>query len=484
MHSNHNSLCIYAGVAKRDISTHAQSVTVNDPLYVKVLVLDDKIKRVAIIAMDTVAIGGPYDVKDDFLDRLRNIVRKNFAIADVMMNASHTHTVMPMLCEDKEQLQKTIEAVSEACNNMVPVYIGSGAGYEDSIMINRTLRLKNGKHWTIRQANPCPPDHEVENLGPVDPQIGILRVDRLDGSSLAVVYTFSCHPLLGLPDGSVTANYPGFASEIIEEHFHTTAIFLQGTGGDITEILYKDITRPMDSKPVGQTLGLSTLKALKDIPTGNVSMNHFNEVIRFPRRTDIPMRINDLQTERNILLKSLRNTSLNFRSFLPLFIKYVLNPEYPSDYSYRYMHEKTRGTCDLRRLDQLNKQRIDKYLSNITIMEKLARIESNISTLETYLKINEESGEDTITAEIQGIRIGDFVMVTSPAETLVEVGLNIRKSSPYEKTYVISPSNGYMQYGAPEDYYDRGGYEVTECMLGFGWQKIFEEKAMDIINRL
>ena len=484
MPCDQSSTCLYAGVAKRDISSHAQNVSVNDPLYLKVLVLDDGMKKVAVIAMDTVAIGGPYDVKDDFLERLKTLVKQEFGILDVMLNATHSHTVMPMLCDDREQLQKAIEAVREACSDMVPVKIGSGTGYEDSIMINRTLRLKNGSHWTIRQANPCPPDHEVESLGPVDPQIGILRVDRLDGSSLAVVYTFSCHPLLGVPDGSITANFPGFASKVIEENYNTTAIFLQGTGGDVTEVLYKDITRPMDSKPVGQTLGLSTLKALKDIPTGNVTMNHITESVQFPRRTDIPMRIENLQYERNILLKSLINTSLNFRSFLPLYIKYALNPDYPSDYSYRYMHEEARGVRELRRLDQLNKQRIDKYLNNITIMEKLARIENNISTLETYLKLNEESGEDTISAEIHGIRIGDFVMVTSPTETLVEVGLNIRKSSPYEKTYVISPSNGYMQYGAPESYYDKGGYEVTECMLGSGWQKIYEEKAMEIIGRL
>ena len=90
----------------------------------------------------------------------------------------------------------------------------------------------------------------------------------MDGTSLAVVYTFSCHPLLGVPDGSVTANFPGFASQVIEENFHTTAIYLQGTGGDVTEVLYKDITRPMDSKPAGLALGLSTLKALQNIKTG------------------------------------------------------------------------------------------------------------------------------------------------------------------------------------------------------------------------
>ena len=41
-----------AGVAKADITTAAKSIVVRDPLYAKVLVLDDGQTRVAIIAMD------------------------------------------------------------------------------------------------------------------------------------------------------------------------------------------------------------------------------------------------------------------------------------------------------------------------------------------------------------------------------------------------------------------------------------------------
>ena len=48
-----------------------------------------------------------------------------------------------------------------AAGSMTPVRVGSGVGREDRIMMNRTLRLANGRHWTIRHTNPCPPDDEV-----------------------------------------------------------------------------------------------------------------------------------------------------------------------------------------------------------------------------------------------------------------------------------------------------------------------------------
>jgi hypothetical protein len=67
---------------------------------------------------------------------------------------------------------------------------------------------------------------------------------------------------------------------------------------------------------------------------------------------------------------------------------------------------------------------------------------------------------------------------------LTEVGLNIKKSSPYEKTFVVGFSNGYMHYGPPADDYDSGGYEVTECLLAPEWQEILEDKAAEMISDL
>jgi len=477
-----------AGVAKSDITADAEGVVVNDPLYAKALVLDDGRTKVAIIAMDAVAIGGIGDIGDAFLPRLRDRIQKELGIPgpNVLVNASHTHPPGRLLCDDAEQLDRTFDAVRRAKENMTPVKVGSGRGYEDRIMINRTLRLKDGKSWTIRQANPCPPDDDVAGLGPVDPEIGILRIDRQDGRPLAVVYNFACHPLLGVPQGSVTANFPGFASAVIEGNLGSgaMALFLQGAGGDVTEVLYKDVNRPRDAEPVGIMLGLSTLKALKDIRTKDADLNAVSETVEFPRRTDIPERIEELQQEQARLLESLRFTSLNLKTFLPLYIKYALNPRYPSDYSYRYMHAEQIGTDELVALDAQNRKNIEKYLNNIQAMEKLARIQDKIATLKRHQAINRESGEKTVRTEVQGIRIGDCVVVTSPAELLVEVGLNVKRSSPYEHTLVAACSNGYIHYGPPAADYERGGYEVTECFLAPEWQQIFEKAAIEVIRRL
>jgi hypothetical protein len=477
-----------AGVARSDITTDAEDVRVNDPLYAKALVMDDGETKLAIVAMDVTAIGGIGEVGDDFLPALREGIESELGIpgANVLVNASHNHPPGRLLCEPAEQLARTFDAVKRAAEGMVPVTVGSGVGHEDRISMNRTLILKNGKGWTIRHSNPCPPDDEVAGVGPMDPEIGILRIDREDGRPLAVIYNFACHPYITVPQGGVTADFPGFASAVIEDHLGdgAMALFLQGAGGDITEVLYKDVNRPTDSAPHGRMLGLSTVKALRDIETGDAKLAVITETIELPRKSDFDERIAELEAEQARLLKSLRGTSLNLKTFLPLYIKYSLDPEHPSYYSYRYMQSEKVGTNELSGIDARNRGHIDKYVRNIRAMEKLARNQDKIATLERHKAITQEAGEPTLVTEVQGMKIGDFVLITSATEAGVEIGLNLKKASPHEHTFMAAYSNGYIHYGPPAADYDEGGYEVTECLLAPEWQAIYETKAKEILGRL
>ncbi|MCP4643819.1 MAG: hypothetical protein GY851_25475, partial [bacterium] len=334
-------------------------VRVNDPLYAKALVMDDGATKLAIIAMDVTAIGGIGEVGDDFLPTLRGRIETELGIPgrNVLVNASHNHPPGRLLCEPAEQLERTFDAVRRAAENLTAVKVGAGVGHEDRIGMNRTLRLKNGKAWTIRHGNPCPPDDEVESVGLIDPEIGILRVDRLDGTPLAVVFNYACHPYITVPRGGVTADYPGFASAVIEENLghDAMALFLQGAGGDITSVLYKDVHRPRDSEPLGRMLGLSTLKGLRGIETKDVTLSVINEDLALPRKADFEERVAELEAEQEKLLKSMAGTSLNFRTFLPLYLQYELNAEHPSYYSYRYLQSEQLGTDELSGIDEQNR---------------------------------------------------------------------------------------------------------------------------------
>jgi hypothetical protein len=482
-----NATQLKAGVAKSNITVTGPGHIIHDSLYVKALVLDDGLTRIAIISIDAIAIGGIGSIDNDFINKVRSQIQRDLNIkpANVLINASHLHGAGYTVVSDVDK--RTVEAVKRAWKNRTPVTVGAGIGYEDRIMENRRLELKNGKNWTIRHANPNPPDEEVTGIGPVDPEIGVLRLNRVNGKTLAIVYNFACHPYQGVPDKGTTADFPGFASRLIEDNLgnDATAIFLQGCAGDISTVLYKDVNNPRDAEPLGNMLGLSTLQAIRKIQnTESGNLNVIDEIIKLPKRTDIMQDIESLESEQENLLQSLRSTSLNLKTFIPLYIKYKISENFPSDDSHRYLIEKMTGRNDLEVLDIDNRKNMAKYISNIYAMEKLARIQENMYYLKEHNEASDEKEKNTINVEIQALRIGNFVLVTFPAEVSVQVGLNIKKSSPHKFTFVAAYSNGYIHYAPTAEQFKGEAYEDTNSLLAPEWQSLYEKKVLEILKKL
>ncbi len=216
------SAALRAGVAAVNITADKPTEPVHDPLMAKALVLEDGGNRVVIISMDIVV------AEDAIVSAVRRGVQQELGIDPslVLLNASHNHRTEDQ--EAKDMVPRIVAAVKQASQNMVAARIGSGVGQEDRITENRRLRTKDGKHWAIRRATPSPADADVIGMGPLDPQIGLLRVDTLAGKPLAVVYNFAGHAYGGVPGGGVTADFPGFASRVIEKAWPgAVALFLQ-----------------------------------------------------------------------------------------------------------------------------------------------------------------------------------------------------------------------------------------------------------------
>jgi hypothetical protein len=473
-----------AGVAAVDI-TNTDVLLVNDRLYAKALVVDDGTTTVVIITVDAVAIAEIGTIKDPYLANVRAKLQQELGIAppNVLINASHCHGVV---CADVEE--RTVQAVREAQQKVVPVTAGAGVGHEDRIMENRRLKLKSGKDADVRHAYSLPPDDDVVAVGPVDPEIGILRLNRENGQALAVVYNFACHPIQGVPNGGNTADVTGFASKVIEESLaaDTVALFLQGCGGDINPVLYKDVEHPRDAEPLGMMLGLSTLKSLRQIKNSeNQELKIVDEIVELPRRFDGVQRLEAMQAEQKRLLESLRGTSLNLKTFLPLVVKYNLSQEFPSYSSHRYLHDRKLGRNDFDRLDAENRKNILAYMKNIEAMERLTRLQTNMDLVRKHQATNDAAGKRTISAEIQGIRIGDFVMATFPGELTVQIGLNLKKASPHDLTFIAGYSNGYLYYAPTADQLMSGeAQEDCDCLLAPEWQKLYEQRALELLKKL
>ncbi len=233
-----------AGAAKVDITPakvedyevigHRRKVTgVRDPLRAGVLILDDGETKAAIVTTDLINAYQPFVE----LARARIETETGVPAANIMVTASHNHSgpsFEPDTDYGRELIEKLGAAAKEAAADMRTVSVGYGLD-EIDFSINRR-KVIDGR--VVVRLNPD---------GPNDPRVKVLRFD--DGKSLtpmAVVMHAVCHPCFftwgdkgsgPYPNGfpMMSADFPGNAQTFVEDVYggETSALFLQGCGGDI-----------------------------------------------------------------------------------------------------------------------------------------------------------------------------------------------------------------------------------------------------------
>ena len=475
---------LLAGVAKVDITDY-DAGPVNDPLYVKALALRSGETTVVLATVDAVSLGEIGRIGNDYLPAVRAELeaKRRLRPSNILINASHCHG---LVCADV--MARTVQAVEQALDHMVPVTVGSGTGHEDRIMENRRIKLKSGRTADVRHAYSLPPDDAVAEVGPIDPEIGLLRLDRVSGGTLAVVYNFAVHPIQGVPGGKNTADLVGYASKVIEENLDgkPLALFIQGCGGDINPVNYKDTDFPRSAEPLGTRLGLSALGGLRSIecqPDDRLKLH--SEILTLPRG-DRTERIAAMEAEQRRLLGELRGTSLNLKTFLPLVMKYQLDEEFPSNYVHRYLQEEKIGRDDLKQLDAENCRNLEAYIRNIHTMEELTRVQTNLALLNKHQASLVASGKRTVDVEVCGLRVGDLLLITFPGELTVPIGMGLKERSPHPQTFVAGYTNGYIYYCPTAEQMQNLGnaQEDSDCILAPEWQEQFEACALQILQEL
>ena len=471
---------LLAGTAKIDITDRTGPV--NDPCFAKALVLKSGETTAVLITVDAVAIGEIGRIGNGFMATVRGQLQKELGISpeNIIANASHCHGIIR-----GDTTDLVVQVVRQATQKLVPVKAGAGTGYEKRISENRRLLMKDGSQVDMRRAYSMPQDEDVASLGPIDPQIGLLRLDREDGSPFAIVYQFACHPIMNPPSKGCSADYPGFASKVIEEALGggTMAFFLQGCGGDINPVHYKEVSRPADAEPLGTMLGASVLSAVRGISTRSDSVLRVsNEVIVIPRAADYETRIAAIEAEQTQLLRALKPTNISFKTFLPLLIQQRLSPDFPSHYSQSYLHDGK----PIQQLDADNQASVDAYLKNIDTMERLTRLNTNLALLKRHLDQTKQAGKPTLDVEVCGLRVGDFKWVTFPGELTVQIGLNIKSLHKDPLSFVSGYTNGYIYYTPTVAQRSNPGYAQEDCdsLVAPEWQKIFETKAIYVLRAL
>jgi neutral ceramidase len=242
-----------AGFGQREPTTG-----IHDDLHAKALVLKRDSVATAIVTTDLLSLD------TGLTDTIRKLIRKQTGIRHVLLTASHTHSgpfIGPWHGDSSRRdlayidvlCRKIAGAVFMANRNVLPVSVRSGLGHAE-IGVNRRLVDEDGE---VRQG---PTAQNPEGI--VDPEVPILLLERLDGSPLALLFTYACHALAAWNPPLISADYPGYAQRLIERELGCTALFTQGAGANINPRGPHSAWSFGLAKACGEELGNAVLAAL------------------------------------------------------------------------------------------------------------------------------------------------------------------------------------------------------------------------------
>lgn len=365
------------------------------------------VNRLAVIACDLLFL------RAEEVRAVREVVAQLTDVPpdQVVIACSHTH-YGPLTEPDRDEQGPQVEpyltnlvhllagTVALARARVVPCQIGFGQG-EVRIGINRRERTADGQ--IILGQNP---------LGLVDPRVAVLRVDGIDGSPLAAVLNYACHPVsLGGKCTDISADFPGTARRLLEEETGAMCLFLQGATGNINPLL----------------MGWDwTHLARLGLPLGA-------EAIR-------------------VYWSAAPTSESNHGGLAAVSSQVQLPPLLPSSVE--------QGRESVAMLER-ERERLSASGDEGGLWwaeRRLAQARKGLESLQGGTPV------PPVEAELMALRLSESVgLVTAPGEIFTELGQSIVARSPFPHTLYATYTNGTIQYVPTRAAYAEGGYEVTHA---------------------
>jgi hypothetical protein len=121
--------------------------------------------------------------------------------------------------------QKLIDGIAEARKNLVAARLGVGWGFSQANINRRAIDVDGKASLGLN------PD------GPVDRRIGLLRIDKEDGSPLVLIANYPMHgTVLGQANLEISGDAPGIVSAYVEQKLGVPMLFINGAAGNLAPI--------------------------------------------------------------------------------------------------------------------------------------------------------------------------------------------------------------------------------------------------------
>jgi len=403
-----------------------KSSFVHDPLHVRAVAFECGEGQAVICLIDAIGIGR--EMSD--IAKSRAAEKTGWNPEDMLICATHTHTApkggegMPgREAYEKLKYEKLEEAIVQAIQSMEPARVGFSSEDEPSEVRNRRWFLQPGtmppnplgeQDQVKTNANR---NHLVKPAGPIDPEICVIDVRTNRHKPLALIANYALHYVGGVPKkvdenglevGMASADYFGEFSRIMPYRLGGTnppanfvAMMTNGASGDINNLVFTGSRAPRS--PFEQIRIVAT-------KTADASWRAVRKIENYVTKPLIATRQREV------------------------------------DLPYREPNEREISLAK----GLLKRTRQEREAIN-------SRTTSVATRVIEYAKPEHPRTEPVL---IQAFRIGDQAIVSMPFEVLVEIGLEIKKKSLFEHTFLIELANGGYGYLPPPNQHKLGGYET------------------------
>jgi len=423
-----------------------------DPLKAKAIVFLGETEQAALVVCDLTG------VSIDLSTHVRREASERTGIpaANIVVAATHSHTApdygkeMFLVLADTpgetaraayidRLIHGTADAIANAHANAAPAQLFGGAAIQETpVAFNRRFVMRDGSARTWMSYASA---DVVRAAGPVDPEIGLLLVKDAAGKPRGVLSSFALH-LDTVGGMKWSADYPFFIERNVRQALgeDVVSIFGIGTCGDIN---HSDPNRMDRNKTdfIGNSLGATIASQLSQLPElKNQNLRVRSEVVRLPLQ---PVDAEQLKMAVSTVEAANRRETVDFYDHVTAYKRLIL----------------------------------DRMEHTPPLIESQPIMTWGLN--HTYAGVG-----DSLPVDVQAICLGDdLAIVCLPGEVFVDLGLAIKRASPFRTTLVIELSNAFETLYVPtRAAHAQGSYEVTNCATLPGSGEMLVEAAVRVLQ--
>lgn len=442
---------LHAGTAQVDISPDVfpfqlrsgRSSYVHDSLFVRAIALENADGRVVIALIDAIGVGR------EMADEAKAVAARKtgWKPEEMLVSGTHTHSAPKggdsspgRIAYERKRRSGLAEALVQAIESLQPARVGFATDVEPSEVYNRRWYLKPGtmcknpfdKFDQVRTN--APRDHLLKPAGPTDPEVCVVDIRTRRNRPLGLIANYALHYVGGIPkvsddDGRVvgmaSADYFGEFARIMPYRIggshppdNCVAMMTNGASGDINNI---DFDRHRPPRAPFEQIRVVAGKA------ADAAWRATKKIERYDEDPIIAIRQREVE------------------------LKYRVPTQAEIDNANRLLA-----------LPRKDRETINRRTTQYA---------------QSTLRMADPEHPKTETIILQAIRIGAQAIVSMPFEVFVEIGLEIKKKSPFQHTFLIELANGGYGYLPTAQQHKLGGYETW-----LGTNKV-QKDASDILTK-